>query len=155
MVLEELRVLHLDLKILRRLTSRQLGGSPSLPHSDILLTKSHLLIVPLPGPSISNHHTLLTSQLDNSPILESRLQDCHQSSCTWGFRPISIHICPALCPSPSWLQLWPQTGFFYSLAPSCQATQSPAGYFSNRAHREQEESLKQTTPIQGHTGGPG
>jgi hypothetical protein len=55
MAQEELRVLCLHLKATRRrLSSRQLGGgSQSLPYSDTLSpTGPHLLIVPLPGPSI-------------------------------------------------------------------------------------------------------
>jgi len=56
MVQEELRDLHLHLKAARGRLSipRQLGGgSPSPPHSDTLPpTRAHLLLVPLPGPSI-------------------------------------------------------------------------------------------------------
>jgi hypothetical protein len=53
MVLEDLRVLHLDLTAARRkLALRQLGGLSfkAHPYSDTLpLTRPHLLIVPLPG----------------------------------------------------------------------------------------------------------
>jgi hypothetical protein len=55
MALEELRVLRLILKAnRRRLASRQLGeGSQSPPDSNTLPpTRPHLLIVPLPEPSI-------------------------------------------------------------------------------------------------------
>jgi hypothetical protein len=55
MVLEELRVLHLDLKTTRRrLASRQLGrGSYSPSYSDTLLsTRPYYLIMPHPLPSL-------------------------------------------------------------------------------------------------------
>jgi hypothetical protein len=55
MVLEDLRVLHLDKAVARRdcLIGSQEDGLKAHPHSDTLPpTRPHLLIVPLPGPSI-------------------------------------------------------------------------------------------------------
>ena len=58
-ILDKLRVLHLDWKAVRRRLCSTLGGawiqetSKPGPHSDTLPpTRPHLLIVPLPGPSI-------------------------------------------------------------------------------------------------------
>jgi hypothetical protein len=57
MVLEEPRVLYLDLKVMRkRLTSSGRKLIPTVTHflqqGHTYLNKPHLLIVPLPGPSI-------------------------------------------------------------------------------------------------------
>ena len=74
---EEDRVLHLDPKALRRrLASRQLGGGSQSPsQSDSLLpTKPHLLIVPLPGPSIFKPpYHLSTGNYDWEPQSSTRI----------------------------------------------------------------------------------
>jgi hypothetical protein len=61
MVQEELRVRHLYLKAARsRLASRQLGLKAHVHGDTPTPARPHLLIVPLPGPSIYNpsHHEI-------------------------------------------------------------------------------------------------
>ena len=80
MVQEELRLLHLHLKAASRvLTSRQLGQGSNSPHSQwhtyinmaTPTPRPHLLIVPLPGPSICK-----PSQYSSENIAKRRQEVC-------------------------------------------------------------------------------
>lgn len=61
MVLEDLRVLYLDLTAARRkLPLRQLGGRLFKHHPYSDTTRQHLLVVPLPGPNVFKPPQFLT-----------------------------------------------------------------------------------------------
>jgi hypothetical protein len=87
--LEELRVLYLVPKAnWRRLPSRQVGGtSPSPPpewhissnKATPTPTRSHLLIVPLPGPSIFKSPQVWRKPL---PLLHAKCTICHFGVCS-------------------------------------------------------------------------